>query len=70
MNSEVWQMINLNKRIEVTSSAYIPQIKCQDHTYRDGKLFITTVSLEKMYLNKYKRRDYQCILNPFKIVTC
>lgn len=68
MNSEVWQMINLNKRIEVTSSAYIPQVKCKGSKHYDTKFFITTVGLEVMYLNKYKRRDYQGILNPFKIL--
>lgn len=61
-------MINLNKRIEITSSVYMPQIQCPNNRYCDGKLFITTVSLEKMYLNKYRRRDYQGILNPFKVV--
>lgn len=61
-------MININKIIEITSSAYIPQIKCQASKYCDGKLFITTVSLEKMYLNKYKRRDFQDTLNTFKVL--
>ena len=61
-------MININKQIEITSSAYIPQIKCKEHKHYNTKFFITTVSLEKMYLNKYKRRDYQGILSTFKVL--
>ena len=61
-------MININKQVEATAPAYIPQLKCKDSEYYNTKFYITTASLEKMYLNKYKRRDYQAILNPFKIV--
>lgn len=61
-------MININKQIEITSSAYIPQINRKEPKHYNTKFFITTVSLEKMYLNKYKRRDYQGILSPFKVL--
>ena len=60
-------MINLNKRVEVTASAYMPQINCAVSKHYDTKFFITTVSLEIMYLNRYKRRNYLGILNTFKI---
>lgn len=32
-------MINLNKRIEITSSAYIPQVKCKGSKHYDTKFF-------------------------------
>ena len=61
-------MININKQVEATAPTYIPQIERKGSKYYDTKFFIITTSLEKMYLNKYKRRDYQAILNPFKIL--
>lgn len=61
-------MINLNKQVEAIAPAYIPQIHSKACKYYDTKFFRTTASLEKMYLNKYKRRDYQDIVNPFKIL--
>ena len=61
-------MININKRVEVTASAYMPQINGAGSKHYDTKFFITTVSLEIMYLNRYKRRNYLGILNTFKIV--
>ena len=63
-------MININKQVEATAPTYIPQIWRKGSKYYDTKFFITTTSLEKMYLNKYKRSDYKAILNPFKIVIC
>lgn len=61
-------MININKQVEVTAPAYIPQLHSKASKYYNTKFFVNTVSLEKMYLNKYRRRDYQGILNPFKVV--
>ena len=63
-------MININKQVEATAPAYITQLHSKASKYYNTKFFVTTVSLEKMYLNKYKRSDYKAILNPFKIVIC
>ena len=69
-NSEVIQMININKQVEATAPAYMPQLHSKSSQYYNTNFFVTTVSLEKMYLNKYRRRDYQCTLNPFKVLIC
>lgn len=59
-------MINLNKRIEVTSSAYIPQVKCKGSKHYNTKFFITTVSLTQMYTNKYYRTNFRSHIHQFK----
>ena len=63
-------MININKQVTITAPVYIPQFHNQASKYYNTKFFVTTVSLEKMYLNKYKRRDYQGILNTSKVLIC
>ena len=63
-------MININKQVEATAPAYITQLHSKASKYYNTKFFVTTVSLEKMYLNKYRRRDYQGILNTSKVLIC
>ena len=71
MNSEVIQMIDITKQIEITASGYLPQFRggtVRHCEYYNTKFFVNTVSLEKMYLQKYKKRYYHSPINTFKVV--
>ena len=60
-------MINLNEMIKMTAPAYIPQFMSGNVTFNKDYFYVTTISLEQMYLNKYKKRYYQSSINPFKV---
>ena len=59
-------MINLNEIIEITTTGYFPQFDGKTYRYCDGGFFVISVSLKKMYLNKYARKDYKVALHLFK----
>ena len=67
MNSEVMQMINLTKLIEITAPSHLPQFQSGTVTYNKDYFYITTVSLKQMYLQKYKKRYYHSPINTFKV---
>lgn len=60
-------MINLNKRIEVTGIEYIPQFIGYLDRHYNTDCYTIKVDLEKMYLNKYSKINYNSVLNPFKV---
>lgn len=67
-NSEVIQMIDITKQIEMTAPSHLPQFSSSTVTYYKDYFYITTVSLQQMYLQKYKKRYYHSPINTFKVV--
>lgn len=60
-------MINLNETLEITVTGHLSQIVCGVSEHYNDDSFVTTVSLETMYLNKYSIKDYSYTLHPFNV---
>lgn len=59
-------MINPTEEIGITAPAYMPQLMSGKVRFNKDYFYVTTISLKRMYLNKYKKRYYQSSINPFK----
>ncbi len=59
-------MINLNQKLEITTTGYLPQLNGNISKYDNANFFIISASLKKIYLNKYARKDYKSALHLFK----
>ncbi len=60
-------MININKRIKITVTGYVPQFRRGlTAKYHNANFYRPKMSIEKMYLNKYAGRDYSCAIHSFK----
>lgn len=60
-------MINPTKEVEVTAM-YVPPFIRHTYGYQDTYFFVTTGSLNEMYLIKYSRNHIDTALHPFKAV--
>lgn len=59
-------MININQKLEITTTGYFPQFNGNISKYYNANFFIISASLKKIYLNKYARKDYKAALHLFK----
>ena len=60
-------MINPNKEVEVTAMCVLQFIR-NTYGYQDTYCFVTTGSLNEMYIRKYDVNDWVYMLHPFKEV--
>ena len=60
-------MINPTKEVEVTAM-YVPPFIWNTYGYQDTYFFVTTGSLNEMYIRKYDVTDWVYMLHPFKVV--
>lgn len=60
-------MINPTKKIETTAT-YVPPFIWHTYGYQDTDFFVTTGSLNEMYIRKYDVNDWVYMLHPFKAV--
>lgn len=63
-------MINKHQRIRMTATEYVPQFHCGASRYYRADFYVSTVLVEKMFLNKYAVKDYQGMVNAFKVGLC
>lgn len=63
-------MINKNQKIIMTATEYVPQFHCRASRHYRADFYVSTVLVEKMFLNKYAVKDYQGIVNVFKVELC
>ena len=59
-------MINPNEKLEITTTDYFPQLRCNTSKYYNADFFVFSASLKKVYLDKYARKDYKAALHLFK----
>ena len=63
-------MINKNQKIRMTATEYVPQFHGGASRYYRADFCVSTVLVEKMFLNKYAVKDYQGVVNAFKVALC
>ena len=64
-------MININKRIKITLTGYVPQFSCRiPYEYYNTNFYRTKMSLKQMYKNKYAGKGCICAMHSFKAVRC
>lgn len=63
-------MINKHQRIRMTVIEYVPQFHGGASRYYRADFYVSTVLVEKMFLNKYVVKDYQGMVNAFKVELC
>lgn len=63
-------MINTNQKIRMTAIEYVPQFHCGASRYYRADFYVSTVLVEKMFLNKYAVKDYQGMVNALKVQLC
>ena len=54
----------------MTATEYVPQFHGGASRYYRADFYVSTVLVEKMFLNKYARNDYQGMVNAFKVKLC
>jgi hypothetical protein len=63
-------MINKHQRIRMTATEYVSQFHGGASKYYRADFYVSTVLVEKMLLNKYAVKDYQGMVNAFKVELC
>lgn len=63
-------MINEHQRIRITATEYVPQFHGGASRYYRADFYVSTVLVKKMFLNKYAVKDYQGMVNAFKVKLC
>lgn len=63
-------MINKHQRIKMTATEYVPQFHGRASRYYRADFYVSTVLVEKMFLNKYAVKDYQGVVNAFEVKRC
>lgn len=63
-------MINKHQRIRMTVTKYVPQFHGGASRYYRADFYVSAVLVKKIFLNKYAVKDYQGVVNAFKVELC